>query len=109
MAAPRDGNRVRPCSAIYQRLSAVALDRAAGNAERTSRPRARAWQALWLAGMLFDGIQEGSVRVVDPAIGGHIIMSTINSAYDVRLWAASQPLESAVSCYAGLLTNGIFD
>ncbi|UZW57777.1 hypothetical protein NUH86_19630 [Sphingobium sp. JS3065] len=49
------------------------------------------------------------MRLIDPAIAGHIIMSTINSAYDVRGWAADQPLELAVSRFAGLLTKGIFD
>ncbi|KEQ52736.1 TetR/AcrR family transcriptional regulator [Sphingobium chlorophenolicum] len=66
-------------------------------------------EALWLAGALLDGMREGSVRLIDPAIAGHIIMSTINSAYDVRGWAAGQPLELAVSRFAGLLTKGIFD
>lgn len=66
-------------------------------------------EALWLAGVLLEGMQEGSVRLIDPAVAGHIIMSTINSAFDSRSWAARQPLELALSSYSTLLTNGIFD
>jgi AcrR family transcriptional regulator len=66
-------------------------------------------ESLWLAGALVEGMQDGSVRLIDPAIGGHIIMSTINSAYDIRGWAGGQPLAQAVADYGGLLAGGIFD
>jgi AcrR family transcriptional regulator len=66
-------------------------------------------EAFWLSGMLTDAMQEGGARLQDPVIGGHLIISTINSAYDIRGWSAKRPLREAVSTYAGLLWNGIFD
>lgn len=64
--------------------------------------------ALWLSGLLVDGMTEGSIRIVDPMIAANVIISTINSAYDLRGWAAKQSRLQAIETYAGLLTNGLF-
>lgn len=65
--------------------------------------------ANWLTGRLVEGMQEGSLRLVDPVIASHIIMSTINSAYDVRNWAKRQGCAKAIRTYAKALMNGVFD
>lgn len=66
-------------------------------------------EALWLAGALADGMQDGSVRPLDQMIAAHVIMSTINSAYDIRGWASRQPVDLAASQILTLLAGGIFD
>ncbi|GAA0333877.1 TetR/AcrR family transcriptional regulator [Sphingomonas oligophenolica] len=65
--------------------------------------------ARWLAGVLVDGMGDGSVRIVDPMIAANIIISTINSAYDLRGWARRQPREDAIDTYAAVLMTGLFD
>ena len=65
--------------------------------------------ALRITGLLVDGMIEGSVRPVDPLIASHLIMSTINAAYDIRAWANRQPRAQAIQTYASALTTGIFD
>lgn len=60
------------------------------------------------AGMMMDGIAEGTVRPVDCLIAAQTIMSTLNSAYDVRSWASRHPLETAVSMYAATIAFGLF-
>ncbi|MBI1251008.1 MAG: TetR family transcriptional regulator [Alphaproteobacteria bacterium] len=60
------------------------------------------------AGMLIDGISQGSVRAVDPIIASQCVMATLNSAYELRNWASAYPLERAVQLYASTLTHGLF-
>lgn len=64
--------------------------------------------AFWMSGLLVDGMTEGSIRVVDPMIAANVIISTINSAYDLRGWAAKQSRPLAVKTYADLLATGLF-
>ncbi|QQN75373.1 TetR/AcrR family transcriptional regulator [Croceicoccus sp. YJ47] len=61
------------------------------------------------AGMLIDGIADGSVRAIDPLIASQLIMSTLNSAYEARVWAArfDEPAK-AVKYYAWSLCAGVF-
>ena len=61
-----------------------------------------------LSGFLVDGMREGSIRIIDPMIAGHVTISTINSAYDLRSWAGKQQRDQAIGTYAGLLMNGLF-
>ncbi len=60
------------------------------------------------AGMLIDGITDGSVRSIDPLIAGQVIMSTLNSAYEARHWAArfDRP-ELATATYLSVLASGL--
>ena len=61
------------------------------------------------AGMIADGIAEGSVRAVDPMIASQMIMPALNGAYEARGWAARQPdADSAVRLYAWTLCAGVF-
>ncbi|WP_324826699.1 TetR/AcrR family transcriptional regulator [Qipengyuania zhejiangensis] len=60
------------------------------------------------AGMLIDGISDGSVRPIDPLVAGQVIMSTVNSAYEARLWAARfERPEQAIGTYLSALSDGM--
>lgn len=60
------------------------------------------------AGMLIDGIADGSVRAIDPLVASQIIMSTLNSAYEARNWAErfGDP-ELAIRTYISTLSSGL--
>jgi AcrR family transcriptional regulator len=61
------------------------------------------------AGMLADGIADGSVRPVDPLVASQLIMPALNAAYEARGWAARQPEPAlAVKLYAWTLCAGVF-
>lgn len=61
------------------------------------------------AGMLADGIAEGSVRAVDPMVASQIIMPALNGAYEARAWAARQPDPAcALRLYAWTFAAGVF-
>ncbi len=61
------------------------------------------------AGMLADGIADGSVRAVDPLVASQLIMPALNAAYEARGWAARQPDPAlAVKLYAWTLCAGVF-
>ena len=61
------------------------------------------------AGMVIDGISEGSVRAIDPLIASQIIMSTINPANEMGSWSRrfSDPAD-AVATYCWTLCYGLF-
>jgi len=65
--------------------------------------------ARGFAGMIADGISEGSIRAVDPMIASQMLMCTINSAYELRGWASAQPAQNAIGIYASTLATGLFD
>lgn len=64
--------------------------------------------SLWLSGVLVEAMQRGVVRVVDPLIASHFIISTIDSACDMRSWARRQSKEKSVDMYASTLFQGLF-
>lgn len=60
------------------------------------------------AGMLIDGIADGSVRAVDPLVAAQIIMSTLNGAYEARRWASRfEDRDKAIRIYMSTLTHGL--
>lgn len=60
------------------------------------------------AGMLIDGVADGSVRPIDPLVAGQVIMSTVNSAYEARHWAARfDPPEQAIRTYLSVMSEGM--
>jgi AcrR family transcriptional regulator len=65
--------------------------------------------ALHFAGMLVDGVSDGSLRPVDPLIASQMIMATLNTAYDLRNWASRLPSETAIALYASALVDGMFN
>ena len=65
--------------------------------------------ALRFAGMLMDGVIDGSIRPVDPMITSQVLLSTLNAAYDLRDWARALPDGDALRLYASTLSDGLFD
>lgn len=61
------------------------------------------------AGMLSDGIAEGSIRAIDPLVASQALMALQNAAFDMRKWASTMPREKAVAFYASTLAFGLFD
>lgn len=61
------------------------------------------------AGMLSDGIAEGSIRAIDPLVASQALMALQNAAFDMRKWAGTMPREKAVAFYASTLAFGLFD
>lgn len=62
------------------------------------------------AGMLSDGIAEGSVRPIDPVITSQCLLALINASYDLQQWARRMPSsDRAVEVYAATLAFGLFD
>lgn len=60
------------------------------------------------AGMLIDGVADGSVRPIDPLIASQLIMSTLNGAYEARRWAQRfDNREMAIETYVSALTEGL--
>jgi len=65
--------------------------------------------AMRFAGMIADGITEGSIRPVDPMIAGQSVMGVINAASDMRHWAqARNSVDEAVRLYLHPLTHGLY-
>lgn len=61
------------------------------------------------AGMLSDGIAEGTIRPIDPLVASQALMALQNAAFDMRKWASTMPRERAVTFYASTLAFGLFD
>jgi AcrR family transcriptional regulator len=61
------------------------------------------------AGMLSDGIAEGSIRAIDPLVASQTMMAMQNAAFDMRKWASTMPRERAIALYASTIMFGLFD
>jgi len=61
------------------------------------------------AGMLSDGIAEGTIRSIDPLVASQALMALQNAAFDMRKWAGTMPRDRAVAFYASTLAFGLFD
>ncbi len=61
------------------------------------------------AGMMNDGIAEGSIRAIDPLIAAQALMALQNAAFDMRKWASTMPRDRAIAYYASTLMFGLFD
>lgn len=88
--------RTSALAALPPRVRAQMVERSNGIARR-------------FAGMLSDGISEGSIRPLDPLIAAQAIMASQNAAFDLRKWAASMAPESAIRLYASTICYGLFD
>ncbi|MGR3322421.1 MAG: TetR/AcrR family transcriptional regulator [Pseudooceanicola sp.] len=65
--------------------------------------------AVRFAGMISDGIAEGSIRPVDPLIASQWVTGLMNSAHDMRFWAAEQPdRDHAIALYSHCIAHGLF-
>ena len=63
--------------------------------------------ALRFAGMVIDGVTEGSLAPVDPVVAGQVLLSSVNAAYELRERAARVPLARAVALYGDVLLHGV--
>lgn len=88
--------RTSALAALPPRVRAQMVERSNGIARR-------------FAGMLSDGITEGSIRPIDPLIAAQAIMASQNAAFDLRKWAASMEPETAIRLYASTICYGLFD
>lgn len=61
------------------------------------------------AGMLSDGIAEGSIRAIDPLVASQTLMALQNAAFDMRKWASTMARDRAVAFYASTIAFGLFD
>jgi AcrR family transcriptional regulator len=61
------------------------------------------------AGMMNDGIAEGSIRAIDPLIAAQALMALQNAAFDMRKWASTMPRDRTIAYYASTLMFGMFD
>ena len=61
------------------------------------------------AGMMIDGIAEGSLRPIDPLVAAQALMALHNAALDLRSWAEAMPMARACGLYASTLAYGMFD
>ena len=62
------------------------------------------------AGMMIDGVAEGSVRPVDPLIASQCLMAALNGAADFHLWAARRETRAeAAALFAAPVFFGLFD
>ena len=60
------------------------------------------------AGILVDGVTEGSVRSIDPLIASQALMATINTANELRNWSNALPTDKAIAYYASTIAYGLF-
>lgn len=82
-------------------LYALPSDVRADVIERSNRMARR------YAGVLIDGITEGSIKAIDPLIAAQTVMATLNTAFEMRRWAADQSPDVAIETYASIITRGI--
>ncbi len=61
------------------------------------------------AGMLSDGIAEGTIRAIDPLVASQALMALQNAAFDMRKWASTMNRDTAIAFYASTLVFGLFD
>ena len=66
------------------------------------------WMARRFAGMMIDGIAEGSVRAVDPLVASQLVMVMLNAAWGLKNWAGRRDMELATRLYARPLLHGFF-
>ncbi len=59
------------------------------------------------AGMIIDGISEGSLAAIDPLVAGQVLLSALNVAYECRAIATRVPAARAVELYMSILLHGV--
>lgn len=84
-------------------LSGVAPDMRSALVSRSNRIARR------YAGMISDGIAQGSIGMIDPLIAAQTLMALQNAAFDMRKWASTMPRDRAIAFYASTLAFGLFD
>ena len=59
------------------------------------------------AGVIADGVVDGSIRPTDPLLAGHVLISLINAADDLRGWADGRDIDQAVELFARTFERGL--
>jgi len=65
----------------------------------------RGWQRF--ASIISDGIADGSIRPIDPAIAAHMINSMLNAAANLGAWVPGLEREEAADLFAKPLLTGV--
>ncbi|RJF80539.1 TetR/AcrR family transcriptional regulator [Oleomonas cavernae] len=65
--------------------------------------------ATRFAGLIIDGITQGSIAPIDPLVASQSLMPLLNAAYELRHWAAPLGAPEAIRLYASTLFFGLFD
>ncbi len=60
------------------------------------------------ASMISDGIAEGSIRPVDPAIAAQMLNATLNAGAELGFWVPGVTQKAAPSVFARPLLMGVF-
>jgi AcrR family transcriptional regulator len=60
------------------------------------------------AGMISDGIAEGSIRPVDPLVAAHLLSSMLNAAASLDVWTPGLDRQEAAALFARPLLLGVF-
>lgn len=60
------------------------------------------------AGMIADGIADGSIRPVDPLIAAQLVIGMINAASQLHRWGPGATADTAADLYARPLLIGVF-
>ena len=60
------------------------------------------------AGMISDGIAEGSIRPVDPLVAAHMLSSMLNAAASLGMWTPGLDEQEAAALFARPLLMGVF-
>jgi AcrR family transcriptional regulator len=60
------------------------------------------------AGLISDGVSDGSLRAVDPMIAAQALMAAVNSAAYVEFWSPGASASAMVSLYARPALTGLF-
>lgn len=61
------------------------------------------------AGMMIDGITDGTIAPIDPLVASQVVMAALNSAAELRRWAQAMGRDEAVAAYAATLGTGLFE
>lgn len=60
------------------------------------------------AGLISDGISDGSIRAVDPVIAADLVLGLTNAAVELDKWAPGATLENAPDLFVKPLMTGVF-
>jgi len=60
------------------------------------------------ASMISDGIAEGSIRPVDPAIAAQMLNATLNAGAELGFWVQGVTQKAAPAIFARPLLMGVF-
>ena len=87
------------------RLSALS---ATGDALRPALLAGIARMSAKTAGLIADGLVDGSIRPVDAVIAAELVIGMVNAAAELRKWAPAASVQNAASLFAKPLLLGVF-